>query len=47
MYTNVVLPALRKQYPTRTSWSVLEDNDPTGNLSKKGIAAKKAAKINV
>lgn len=46
-YTDVVLPALKKQYPSRSSFTILEDNDPTGNMSKKGIAAKAACKMRV
>ena len=45
VYTDVVKPALQKHYPTVKRFCVLEDNDPTGNLSKKGIRAKEAAKI--
>ena len=40
MYTDVITPALKKRFPGRTKFKILEDNDPTGNLSKKGIAAK-------
>jgi len=45
MYTDVVLPALQKRYPNMSTSTILEDNDPTGNLSKKGIAAKLAGKM--
>ena len=47
MYTHVIKPALKKRYPTKTQFTILEDNDPTGNRSKKGIAAKAVAKMDV
>ena len=47
LYAEVVKPALRARHPGKASFSILEDNDPTGNLSGKGIAAKKASKLNV
>ena len=47
MYKNVVAPALRKQYPRMKSFVALEDNDPTGNRSKLGLAAKAKAKIDL
>ena len=40
LYRDVVLPALSHQYPGKRAFRVLEDNDPTGNKSKKGVAAK-------
>ena len=46
-YTSVVQPALQKQYPSSKTYVALEDNDPTGNLSKAGVAAKDAAGISV
>ena len=39
--------ALSKTWPTRRRWTVLEDNDPTGFKSNKGIAAKSKARIDV
>ena len=39
--------ALRKAYPGRSSFKVLEDNDPSGFRSGKGLKAKRAEKINV
>ena len=33
--------ALQKAYPSRATWKILEDNDPTGFRSKAGLAAKK------
>ena len=47
LYRGPVQKALRREYPGKRKFSVLEDNDPTGWKSKKGIAAKKAAKIAV
>ena len=35
MYETVMAPALRRQYPRARVFNVLEDNDPTGNTSKK------------
>ena len=37
---------LKKAYPNhKGKWSIIEDNDPTGFKSKKGLAAKAKAKI--
>lgn len=47
LYKEVVGPALRKRYPGRKSFVALEDNDPTGNMSKAGVAAKHSQKITV
>ena len=47
MYTTVIKPALKKHYPKRAKFTLLEDNDPTGNMSKKGIAAKAAGNMEV
>ena len=47
LYTEVVAPALRKHYPRKRSFSMLEDNDPSGNQSGKGRKAKEASKLNV
>ncbi len=47
LYKDVVKLALSKRYPGRSKHTILEDNDPTGNMSKKGVAAKKACKIEV
>ena len=44
-YQDVVRPSLEKRYPGRKAFCILEDNDPTGNLSKKGVEAKVAAKL--
>ena len=45
MYTGPLANALQKAYPRRCRFTVLEDNDPTGFKSSKGIAAKAEAKI--
>jgi len=47
MYTDAVGPALRKAYPSKKVFNLLEDNDPTGYRSKAGLAAKAEAKIKV
>ena len=47
MYQNVVLTALKKKFPSRSTFTLLEDNDPTGNQSKKGKLAKLAGKMHV
>ena len=46
-YTEVTKPALKKRYPNQKTFTILEDNDPTGNFSKKGVAAKAAANMEV
>ena len=45
VYTDVLGPALRRLRGVKRRYSVLEDNDPTGFKSKKGVAAKQAAHI--
>jgi hypothetical protein len=40
MYGGPLVKALKKAYPTKRSYNLLEDNDPTGYKSKKGVAAK-------
>jgi len=47
MYAKPLSKALAKQWPAKRSWTVLEDNDPTGFKSKKGVEAKEAAGIEV
>ena len=37
--------ALKKAHPERTTFNVLEDNDPTGFQSGKGLKAKAEVKI--
>ena len=46
-YKDWVSPALKASFPGRSSFTILEDNDPTGNLSKKGKAAKAAKNLTV
>ena len=41
MYEGPLKNALEKEYPGRSSHTILEDNDPTGFRSKAGMAAKK------
>ena len=45
-YRGPVAKALKKAYPLRTTLDVLEDNDPTGFQSNKGLKAKEELKIN-
>ena len=40
MYKGPVAVALRKAFPNKRKWTVLEDNDPAGFKSRKGMAAK-------
>ena len=47
MYQTSLLPALKAAYPGRKRFQILEDNDPTGFKSKKGIAAKRTARLDV
>ena len=47
IYSGPMKKALQAEYPDRTRFAVLEDNDPTGYRSKKGIQAKKDASIDV
>ena len=44
-YMDVVRPALDNHYGARRKYCILEDNDPTGNQSAKGRAAKKDAAL--
>ena len=46
-YRDVVTPALKASYPGKSNFVILEDNDPTGNMSKKGIAEKSAQGLTV
>ena len=46
-YRDAVLPALKKRYRGVKNFTILEDNDPTGNLSKLAITAKKECKMKV
>ena len=47
LYMRVVRPKLETIYPGKRSFSVLEDNDPTGNMSKKGMEAKRSTGLKV
>ena len=45
LYTKVLYPALKRNRGAKRSYTILEDNDPTGYKSTKGIMAKRACKI--
>ena len=45
MYTGPIRSALQHACPGRTTYNVLEDNDPSGFKSSKGIEGKKTARI--
>ena len=45
MYSGPLAKALRKAYPSRRKFTVLEDNDPSGFKTKAAEKAKKAAGI--
>ena len=45
MYGGPLTKALTNTWPTKRTWRVLEDNDPTGFKSNKGKAAKVSARI--
>ena len=47
LYKGPLASALKAQRPDKTTWKVLEDNDPTGFKSNEGKAAKRAAKIGI
>ena len=47
MYKDVVAKAVKKQYPGKRNFTILEDNDPTGNVSVKGLEAKRLSKLHV
>ena len=46
-YKGVIRSALKKKHPRRSSWTVLEDNDPAGFKSNKGKAAKEEAGLSI
>ena len=46
-YEGPVMDALKRGWPKRRSWAVLEDNDPTGFKSKQAESIKKKVHINV
>ena len=45
MYKGPICKALKTHRPKKTTWKVLEDNDPTGFKSSKGAASKKECGI--
>ena len=45
MYEGPILSALRAAFPGRRQWRVLEDNDPAGFKSSRGVAAKRKVGI--
>ena len=47
LYSGPVREALSRQNPRKRSFRLLEDNDPSGWKSGKGVAAKKKARIEV
>ena len=47
MYKSALLPSLQKASPSKRRFSILEDNDPSGFKSRKGLAAKAEAKLTV
>ena len=47
MYSGPLLSALKRGWPNKRSYRILEDNDPTGFKSKQGEAAKRKCKISV
>jgi hypothetical protein len=47
LYEGPVRASLRRAWPSKRKFLVLEDNDPTGFKSTAGEKAKKAAKINI
>ena len=47
LYTDVIKPALQSNYGEKRRYCILEDNDPTGNLSNAAKRAKVAAQIEV
>ena len=46
-YTEVVRKAIEQHYGPKRKYCILEDNDPTGNRSAKGMDAKRAANLEV
>ena len=47
LYAGPLLQALKRARPRSRTFTILEDNDPTGFKSKKGVRAKAANKIKV
>ena len=46
-YRGPIAKVLKSEYPGRKSFTILEDNDPSGFKSSSGRAAKEASKISV
>lgn len=47
MYSKGLASGLHKAYPSKRRFCILEDNDPAGFKSKRGMAAKRAANLSV
>ena len=47
LYRGPILKVLKSSYPDKRSYTILEDNDPTGFRSKAGLLAKEDVKISV
>ena len=47
LYSGAIKSALKRASPKKKNYILLEDNDPAGFKSSKGLCAKKASKINV
>lgn len=45
LYKGAVRDCLKTEYPTRRSWAVLEDGDPSGYATKLAVKAKEESKI--
>lgn len=45
MYEGPLRKAVEKAYPGKRCWTVMEDNDPAGYKSRKGMDAKRRAKL--
>ena len=47
MYSSALSPSLKRAYPTKRRFFLLEDNDPTGYKSDLGRAAKRSSHIEI
>ena len=47
LYSGPIRGALAKKWPRKRTWTILEDNDPTGFKSSRGVKAKADSKIKV
>ena len=47
LYRDAVAPAVKKKMPRKKGYLILEDNDPAGNQSARGKAAKKDMGLNL